>query len=157
VTKSLPDSFQTPLISQLVPGRGWCITNPLLAFDLSLLARAPPSRIRLLPKALRLNRTPKTRSYQSSNTSREPGTAAFSRRRAMAYSKKRLQALSFQDFTRNSHGLKILPAIPKTEPLFSRFYGYPGGEGGTSHHPPLALRQITERKAMSQTPGAAFW
>jgi hypothetical protein len=55
----------------------------------------------------------------------ESGLAPF-----LANRQKCTQVLSFQDFARNSHGLKILPTIPKTELLFSRFYGYRGG-GGT--------------------------
>ena len=44
--------------------------------------------------------------------------------------------LCFQDFTCNPHGLKILRSIPKTERLFSRFYGVPPGGG----HTPFAVR-----------------
>jgi hypothetical protein len=50
------------------------------------------------------------------------------------------QVPSFQDFACKSHGLKILPSIPETEPLFSRFCAVLG-EGGTA-----AIRSSPNRR-----------
>ncbi len=116
MTKSLPASFATLLPSPKKSGRGMVWAKAACRYSpVAVRQKLPSSTVCRRPLPFR--------------TTFVSGAKSQERRRRALFPP---QLPSFQDFARNSYGLKILPTNFFAVPMESRFYGVPGGRGSAS-------------------------